>query len=273
MGAILGHGAARRRPLNRALAAVIRVLSRLNRAHAVVQNSDDRDFVIAGGVAPAGRVVLIPGSGVDVAAFAPAPEPEGPVTAMMVSRLLRDKGVGELVEAAQLLRARGTALRVWIVGDRDPENPRSVTQAEIASWTSTADVAFLGRRDDVAALWRQAHIAVLPSYYGEGVPKSLLEAAASGRAIVTTDMPGCRDLVPDGRTGARVAPRDAAGLADALERLVRDPAGRREMGARARQLALDQFSEAQVIAATQALYRRLLGLGDAPPPEATLSRR
>ena len=260
MGAILGAGTARRHPLTRVLAGGVRVLSRLNRAYAIVQNSDDRAFVIEGGVAPADRVVLIPGSGVDVSVFAPAPEPAGPVTVLMVSRLLRDKGVGELVEAARLLRARGLSLRVWIVGDRDPDNPNSVSDGEIAGWTAAGDVTFLGRRSDIAQLWRQAHIATLPSYYGEGVPKSLLEAAASGRPIVTTDMPGCRDLVPDGRTGELVAPRDAAGLADALARLSQDPARRHAMGAGARRLAVDMFAEARIAGDTQRLYRSLLVL-------------
>ena len=264
MGAILGHGGQRRRLLHRGLAAVIRVLSRLNRAYAIVQNADDRDYLIAGGLAPASRMVLIPGSGVDVEAFQPAPEPAGPVTAMMVSRLLRNKGVYELVEAARLLHTRGVDLRIRIVGDRDPENPKSVDAAEVAVWQAAGDVEYLGRQDDVAALWAEAHIAVLPSYYGEGVPKSLLEAAAAGRPIVTTDMPGCRDLVPDGETGELVAPRDAAGLADALERLAAAPRTRRRMGERARALAVDRFAEERVIEQTQALYRRLLGLvGDA----------
>jgi glycosyltransferase involved in cell wall biosynthesis len=258
MGAILGHGSGRRRPLHRVLAAVIRVLSRANRAHAIVQNADDQTFLVAGGIAPEHRVTLIPGSGVDVTAFAPAAEPEGPVTVLMVARLLREKGVGELVQAAELLRRDGVELRVWIVGDRDPENPGSISPAELDAWQRGGTVTFLGRRDDVAALWRRSHIAGLPSYYGEGVPKSLLEAAAAGRPIVTTDMPGCRDLVPDGATGILVPPRDPKALADALACLAANPEVRSQMGAAARDLACARFAEDRVANQTQALYKRIL---------------
>jgi glycosyltransferase involved in cell wall biosynthesis len=261
MGAILGHGSGRRRPLHRVLAAVIRLLSRANRAHAIVQNADDRAFLVAGGIAPEHRVTLIPGSGVDVDTFAPAAEPKGPVTVLMVARLLREKGVGELVEASRLVRERGVKLRVRIAGDRDPENPTSVLPREIAAWQQAGDVEFLGRRNDVASLWRDAHIAVLPSYYGEGVPKSLLEAAAAGRPIVTTDMPGCRDIVPNGRTGLLVPARDSGALADALARLAQDGAARRAKGKAARALACERFAEAEVAATTQALYRRIVDAG------------
>jgi glycosyltransferase involved in cell wall biosynthesis len=258
MGGILGHGV-ERRLLHRVLAGLILMLSRANRAHAIVQNADDQAFLVARGIAPAHRVMLIPGSGVDVTAFAPAPEPEGPVTVLMVARLLREKGVGELVEAARLLRERGVHVRTRIAGERDPENPKSVSREEIAEWQSRGDVEFLGRRADVAQLWREAHVAVLPSYYGEGVPKSLLEAAAAGRPIVTTSMPGCRDLVPQQRTGLLVPPRDPAALADALARLAAHGAAREEKGRAARSMACERFAEAQIAAATEALYREILG--------------
>jgi glycosyltransferase involved in cell wall biosynthesis len=258
MGAILGHGVRRRRLLHQGLAWTIAAVSRANRAHAIVQNDDDRRFLIQGRVAPAARVTLIPGSGVDTTIFKPAPEPDGPVTIMMVARLLRDKGVAELVEAARLLHARGIKARVWIVGDRDPENPGSVSAEEIAAWQQEGMVSFLGRRSDVGALWAQVHVAALPSYYGEGVPKSLLEAGACGRPIVTTDMPGCRDLVPEGRTGVLVPPRDARALADAFEGLITQGDERRSKGAAARALVESRFAEAEVAAATKTLYRALL---------------
>ena len=257
MGSVLGHGVSGKRLLRTALKWIIRLLSRANRAHAIVQNEDDRAFLSRERIAPAGRVTLIAGSGVDTQAFAPDGEPDGPVTVLMVARLLRDKGVAELVSAAAMLRAEGDGVRVWIVGDRDPENPNSVTDAELGEWEGTGDVAFLGRREDVARLWQQAHIAALPSY-GEGLPKSLLEAAACGRPIVTTDVTGCRDLVPDGRTGILVPPRDARALADALRRLAGNSGVRRQMGDAARELVLDRFSETEVGRATQGLYRMLL---------------
>jgi glycosyltransferase involved in cell wall biosynthesis len=269
MGAILGHGMRRRRLRHRILALSIAVLSRANRARAIVQNADDRRFLVRGRVTPRSRVALIPGSGVDTNAFTPAPVPEGPVTIMMVSRLLRAKGVGELVEAARHLHSRGLDARLWIVGDRDPENPGSVRPDEIAGWQRDERVTFLGQRSDIAALWAQVHIAALPSYYGEGVPKSLLEAAACGRPIVTTDMPGCRDLVPDGSTGVLVPPRDAAALAHALDRLARSPSRRERMGQAARAYVVKHFDEARVAAATTSFYAEIL---DLPPAPHSLAR-
>lgn len=258
MGAVLGHFA-RPSPLKRFIASLIRSLSRLNRAYAIVQNSYDEAFMVGRGIAPRDRVFLVPGSGVDVDAFQALPEPQGPVVISMVSRLLKDKGVGELVVAGKLLRERGVAVKIQIVGTVDPENPHSVTAAEIAAWQQDPGIAFLGRHDDVAAIWAMSHIAVLPSYYGEGVPKSLLEAAACGRPIVTTEMPGCRDLVPDDTTGILVPPRDPRALADALARLAERPDERADMGRQARELAVRKFSDARVMERTQEVYRAALG--------------
>ena len=168
------------------------------------------------------RLSLIAGSGVDTERFTPAPEPEGVPVAMLVARMLWDKGVGEAVEAMRLLRARGVALRLWLAGTPDPDNPRSIAQGQLRQWQDEGLVEWLGQVDDVAALWHRAHIAVLPSYR-EGLPKSLLEAAASGRPMIATDAPGCRELVRDGSNGLLVPLRQAPPLADALERLATDP--------------------------------------------------
>ena len=260
MGAVLGHFARPSR-IKRFVASLIRILSRLNRAHAIVQNSYDEAFIVGRGIAPRDRVFLIPGSGVDVDAFRAVPEPQEPVVVSMVSRLLKDKGVGELVAAGKLLSERGLAVKIQVVGARDPDNPYSVTEAEIARWQEDVGIAFLGNCDDVAAIWSNSHIAALPSYYGEGVPKSLLEAAACGRAIVTTDMPGCRDLVPDGLTGILVPPRDPGALTSALARLAECPEERAEMGRQARELAVRKFSDQLVMERTQEVYQVALGDG------------
>jgi glycosyltransferase involved in cell wall biosynthesis len=178
--------------------------------------------------------------------------------ALCVTRLLYDKGLRELVEAARLLHARGSPVRVRVAGEPDPANPNSVSADDLAAWRAEGLVEFLGRRDDVAALLRDAHMAILPSYR-EGLPKSLLEAAASGRALITTQTVGCRDLVPDGATGLLVPVGDAAALADALDALARDPERRRAMGAAARRLAEDRFGNASVGAGIAAVYREALG--------------
>ena len=257
MGAVLGHFA---RPglLKRFLASLIRILSRATGAYAIVQNNYDEAFLVGRGIVPRDRVFLVPGSGVDVEAFPYRPEPEGRVVISMVSRLLRDKGVEDLVTAARLMSRRGVSAKVQIVGNCDPDNPHSVSEAEIGNWRADG-IDFPGHRSDIAAVWASSHIAVLPSYYGEGVPKSLLEAAASGRPLVTTDTPGCRDLVPDESTGVLVQPRNAEELANALTMLVERPDMRLEMGRRARALAVRKFSDQRVMARTQDVYRSVLG--------------
>ncbi len=219
----------------------------------IVQNSDDA-AAMAGAMVAKERVVLIRGSGVDIREFAPSEEPAGTPIAVMVSRMLWDKGVRELVEAARLLRQRNVPLRVVLVGWSDPENPTAISEQELRAWDSEGAVAWWGERSDISEIWAGSHIAVLPSYR-EGLPKSLLEAAACGRPMVATDVPGCREIVHDGETGLLVAPRDAETLAAALERLAGDPALRRRMGAAARELVERALSDDVVTGQTLELYR------------------
>jgi glycosyltransferase involved in cell wall biosynthesis len=262
LGAIFIGSGARARALGLPVRQALRALLARRNAHLIVQNPDDRRLLEAAGLlrrdaAGRGRVTMIRGSGVDIDRFAPMPEPDGVPVAAMVGRILRDKGVGELVEAARLLRARGVALRIELVGPLDPENPAAIPEAALRSWEAEGLLSWRGATDDIPAVWRQAHIAVLPSYR-EGLPKALLEAAACGRPLVATDVPGCRELVEPGRTGLLVPARDPASLADALARLAGDPALRRRLGATARALVERDFAEAVVVAQTLALYRTLL---------------
>jgi glycosyltransferase involved in cell wall biosynthesis len=222
----------------------------------ILQNPDDVTALTEATVAVE-RVTLIRGSGVDIEAFAATTEPEGNPVAVMVSRMLWDKGVGELVQAARLLRERGVDLKVVLVGPPDPENPASIPESQLNAWDRAGDAAWWGERSDIAKIWADSHIAVLPSYYGEGVPKALLEAAASGRPMLATDMPGCREIVVDGVTGILVPPRDVTALADGLEVLAREKARRQRLGAAARELVEREFSEALVVEQTMALYRSL----------------
>lgn len=223
----------------------------LRRGKVIVQNDDDEAVVRSLRVSD---VHLIRGSGVDVERFAPGAEPDGIPVVMLVARLLREKGVEEFAEAARLLAARDIAARFVLVGAPDPENRSSVPSSLIDKWVSEGIVEWWGQRDDMPEVLSHAHIACLPSYYGEGVPKSLLEAAACGLPIVTTDMPGCRDVVRDGYNGLLVPIRDAHSLAAALERLLRDEALRKRMGAQSREIALAQFSDVRVAEATMNVY-------------------
>jgi glycosyltransferase involved in cell wall biosynthesis len=204
----------------------------------------------------ASRIRLIPGVGVDLDLFRPSPPPSGPPTVVMPARLLRDKGVGEFVAAARLLRSRGVDARFVIAGEPDPLNPASVTLADVRAWTSEGLIEHPGFVADMPGLLAQSHIVCLPSYR-EGLPKSLMEAAAAGRAIVTTDVPGCREAVRDGYNGFLVPPRSATALATALERLIGDPALRDEMGRHGRLVAERRFDQDAIIRQTLALYDEL----------------
>jgi glycosyltransferase involved in cell wall biosynthesis len=221
----------------------------------VLQNPDDVAAMTGSMVAPE-RVALIRGSGVDTVAFAPTAEPEGMPVAAMVSRMLWDKGVADLVEAARLLRRRGVPLRVLLVGSPDPENPASIPERQLREWDASGDLEWWGERSDIAEIWAGSHIAVLPSRR-EGLPKSLLEAAACGRPLVATDVSGCREVVQEGTTGFLVPPGDPDRLADALERLAQNTELRRRMGAAARELVERELSQETVVEQTMALYRSL----------------
>lgn len=229
------------------------------RAWTLVQNADDLATLRAAGIGAEGRTVLIRGSGVDIGRFAPKPEAAGVPIAAMVSRLVGLKGVADLVEAARLLKARGVPLRVVLVGSPDPDNPTAIRREQIESWVAEKIVEWWGQRSDIPAVWAEAHIAVQPSRGGEGIPKSLLEAGASARPLVTTDVPGCRELVLDGVNGLVVPPGNPAALADALEKLAGDADLRRRLGRRARSIVETEHTDVAVAAATLEVYRRALG--------------
>jgi len=224
----------------------------------IVQNPDDRRMLVEGGVVKPARVRLIRGSGVDIRRFAPTPEPVGTPLVVLPSRLLWDKGVGEFVAAARLLKAQGVEARFVLVGDGDPENPATIPDGTLEAWRAEGVVEWWGRREDMSAVLESSSIACLPSYR-EGLPKVLLEAAACGRPLVATDVPGCREIVIDGSNGLLVPVRDAPALADAIGRLLADPGLRVAMGRRGRELVEAQFSEERVVMQTLAVYRELAG--------------
>jgi glycosyltransferase involved in cell wall biosynthesis len=259
----LGSGFAAGMPGGRLLRPLLRSALRLaaNRggaARVVVQNPEDRDALAALGVERE-RIVLIGGSGVDTAHFAPLPPPEGgEVTVALVARMLRDKGVLDAVAAVRQLRARGVAVKLLLAGGTDPDNPGSLAEDELAALGAAPGVEWLGAVADVRTVWRRAAIAVLPTTYGEGLPRALLEAAACARPIVAYDVPGCREIVRPGVTGRLVPPRDVAALAEAIAALAADPAQRARMGEAGRTLVEREFANEIVIERSLALYRMLL---------------
>jgi glycosyltransferase involved in cell wall biosynthesis len=233
--------------------------SLMNRANTrtILQNPDDVALYREGIGVEGERLTVIPGAGVDIEKFAYVPEPFGAPIAVCVSRMLRDKGIYELVAATRLLHEKGIELRVRLIGPTD-ENPASIPRATLAEWNREGIVEVVGASDDIAGEYARAHIAVLPSYR-EGLPKSLLEAAACGRPIVATDVPGCREVCIEGETGLRVPARTVEPLAAALERLAVDPNLRRRFGENARRRAETVFAEGIINGQTLALYEKMLG--------------
>lgn len=256
----LGYVYASDEPKARLLRPVIGTLFRLllndPRSRVLLQNHDDAKFFAAGIAAPE-RVHCVRGVGVDTARYAPVAAPDGPPLAVLAARMLWDKGVAELVEAARLLRERKVPLRIALVGGPDPGNPRSVPEEVLRRWQADGLVEWWGQRSDMPEVWRQASIAVLPTTYREGLPTVLLEAAATGRPLIATDMPGCREVVWPGRTGLLVPPGDAVALADALAQLATDASLRARMGAAARQAAEQEFAVPVVTAQVLQIYRQL----------------
>lgn len=228
------------------IAGLLRLTLDAPRIRTVVQNQEDFDTLTANGILPVARTEIIHGSGVDTNHFSPLPEPNGPFTAAAVCRLLGDKGVYDLIEAARILRSRGEAIRILLAGPIDPFNPTAVTREEVEGWQNDGLVEWLGPVADVREVWARAHLAVLPSHR-EGLPKALVEAAACGRPIVTTRTTGCKEVVEEGVNGSLVPVRNHERLAAALSACSKDVDRRRRMGEAGRRMAVERFSEKVVV--------------------------
>lgn len=253
----LGYAFTGERALGAGMRLPLRLALRRSSAWSILQNADDRTALERSGLVAPERVRLIRGSGVDLERFVAQPEPCGDPVVLLASRLLWDKGVGEFVQAARSLREAGVKARFVLVGEPDVENPSAVPAASLQAWQGEGVIEWWGRRDDMPAVLAGAHVFCLPSYR-EGMPKVLLEAAACGRAAVSTAVSGCRDAVRDGVTGLLVPPRDSDALAAALGRLIADAALRGTMGRAARTLAEAEFGVERVIEQTLALYEEAL---------------
>ena len=265
LNALTGRGYAftSREPRARLLAflltAALRVLLRRRRTLTLLENRDDQQFVCERIGASPQQTAVNPGSGVDVRHFSVLPLPtHEPVTIGCAARMLRIKGIADLVAASRILRARNVPHRLLLAGGIDAENPDAISEQTVRDWVQSDGVEWRGQIDDVRTLWRDCDIAALASLGGEGVPLSLVEAAACGRPIVATDVPGSRDIARDGVNGVVVPAGSPKALADALDRLVRDRDLRNRYGAESRRIAESEFSSDKVIAATLALYRQLL---------------
>lgn len=261
----LGNVFSQNRPLLRLLRPgvllALRMLFASRRMWLLTENRDDADFLARKAGIHRERICVIDGAGVDCAAFVPLPEPDAPdgsVIVSLVARMLWSKGIDETVNAARRLRERGAKVLIRLVGRSDTENPLAVPDAMLRGWHAEGVVECPGFQRDVLRVWRESHIALLPSHGGEGLPRCLLEAGACARPLVTTDVPGCRDLVRDGKEGCVVTAGDVDGLADAIEKLALDGELRRRMGENARRRIVEFYSDEAVVSSTLDLYRRVL---------------
>ena len=256
LGTMFTSDAVKIRLVRTALTLALRRLLNRARSATLVQNLDDRAVIERLGVDSA-RIALIPGSGVDIDSMTPKPEPLGPVIVAFVGRLVESKGLRTLMAAHGRLGQRGRKIQLLLAGTPDPANPMSIPAQDIETWSKRPNVTHLGFVEDIGALWASAHIAVLPSHR-EGMPLSLLEAAACGRPLVATDVPGCRDIARPGVNAFLVPLDDAEALADAIDRLAGDAELRRKFGRASRDLVEQNFSSRRIGAALVKLYRRLL---------------
>jgi glycosyltransferase involved in cell wall biosynthesis len=243
--------------VSRLVASAYRFALRRPGIRVVFQNTDDIEAFVSARIIDPAQAILIRGSGVDLEAFALSSEPGGRPRVVLPARMLRDKGVVEFARAAELLRSRGTAATFLLAGMLDEANPAGLSQPELSQLQHGTGVEWLGHVADMPALLRSVHVVCLPSYR-EGLPKALIEACAAGRAIVATDVPGCREVVNHELNGLLVKPRDAGALADALQRLLSDPTLRTKMGMAGRRKAEAEFDVVAVVRATLDVYRKIL---------------
>ncbi len=247
------------RVLGRAVRLGFRVMLRHPRMKVIFQNEDDRGSFVGAGILRKPDTVIVPGSGVDPELFRPRDGARHtPPVVMLPSRMLYTKGVEEFIAAARSLKAKGVKARFVLVGEPDPDNPASIAGSVLEAWKREGVVECWGRRDDMPAVYAEADIIVLPSYR-EGMPKVLIESASCGLPAVTTDVPGCRDVVVHGETGLLVPVRDGGvAIAAAVETLLADPAMCTAMGERARTRVLDRFALDRILAQTLGIYGELL---------------
>lgn len=232
------------------------------RVRVLFENPDDRAFFVERHIVPPDRAVLILGCGVDTEEFRPSSEPaqgRGEPVVLFAARMLRQKGAGDLMEAWRILRKRKIPGRLLLVGEPDPGSPASIPRGQLIEWGSEEGVAWLGYRSDLSRVIAEADIVCLPSYYREGIPMILLKGASSGKPLVSTDTPGCREIVKDGLNGFLVPPKNPSALADALQKLLLDVKLRDEFGRNSRQLVVSRFSREIVVGKTFDVYEDLVG--------------
>ena len=262
LGYVFASNDRKARVLRPAVRTLLRSALRGRNTRLILQNPDDKAAFEQFKLVESSRVKLIPGAGVDCTRFTPRitrrDTADQPVRILLAARLLWEKGIAEYAKAARILRAQGRDVRFLLAGTPDPGNPAAVPEATLREWVEEGVLEWLGHVGNMRELYASVDIVVLPSYYREGIPTSLTEGAACGLPLITTDMPGCREVVTDGEDGLLIQPRDAEALASAIARLLDSPELAARLGHAARAKALDVFDEQIIIRRTLDVYRRLL---------------
>lgn len=260
MGYVYTSDDAKARLLRPIVSALLQLALKGRGARLVLQNPDDVNFFVQAGLAAPDQMRLILGSGVDCQRFCPAdaaPQGMPSLRVLLPARLLWDKGVAEFVEAARLLKASGRNMEFLLAGTPDEGNPAAVPLEQVLTWQREGLLQWLGHVADMPGLYRSVNVVVLPSYR-EGLPKGLIEASACGVPIITTDAPGCREVVVNGENGFLIPVKNAYALADAVAALADDEVLRIQMGANARRMVIAKFDEKIVLKQTLAVYDELL---------------
>ncbi|MCK4840909.1 MAG: glycosyltransferase family 4 protein [Methylococcales bacterium] len=246
----------------RVLRSLLYPLFKLSLGHksqkVIFQNRDDRKLLLDWSVLSLEKSVIIRGSGVDLNLCPYTPEPKGVAVVSFAARLLIDKGVEVFASASRILKERGVNVHFWLIGEPDNGNPNTVSEAQLKEWQSEGLVELLGLRNDIPELFASSNIVVLPSFYGEGLPKVLVEAAACGRAVITTNHPGCRDAIEPDKTGILIPIKDSLALANAIEYLIDNPQIRNDMGVAGRILAENEYAIEIIVEAHVRIYNDLL---------------
>jgi glycosyltransferase involved in cell wall biosynthesis len=241
----------------------LRAAVSLSRSVVVCQNGEDRDVLIEEGIVSSDRIRIIAGSGVDTNLFIPVQPPLGPPIVMLAGRMLWDKGVAEFVEAARFFKKKAVTVRFVLVGRRDEDNPTAIDEEQLGRWSQNDGIEWWGHREDMPTVLGAATLVVLPSYR-EGLPKVLLEAAACGKALIATDVPGCREVVQHQKTGLLVPVRDPVALADAIISLLSNHELRAAMGVSGREFVVREHSKEKIGRHFLDLYRERLDLVEDP---------
>jgi len=258
MGHLFQDKDARSSPMQILAKSIYRFVLRHKNANVIVQNHSDKSFFTDTMKVPATNVYQLPGSGVDLHQFSVQDKTNQIPVVILTARMLWDKGVGYFVEAAKVINQNGQRARFVLVGLSDPNNPRSIPLAELDAWQKEGWVEYLGHRDDIPTLLATAEIYCLPTIYGEGLPKAILEAMACGCATIATDWPGCNEIIDDGHNGLLVAPKDTDALVTALNRLIDDAALRHQLGQAGRKTVETGYSVETVVEQTLMVYEKLI---------------